>query len=74
MCLFYQKYCILYRILYKIQNLKILIQIVRVEPGITMGRLIPILIQSGWTIPVALDMKDLSIGKWSSIIMFIIIT
>ncbi|CAI6345117.1 unnamed protein product [Macrosiphum euphorbiae] len=35
---------------------------VRVEPGITMGRLIPILIESGWTVPVALDMEDLTIG------------
>lgn len=38
-------------------------QTVRVEPGITMGRLIPILIRDGWTIPVALDMKDLTVGK-----------
>ncbi|XP_022169098.1 delta(24)-sterol reductase-like isoform X1 [Myzus persicae] len=37
-------------------------QTVRVEPGITMGRLIPILIESGWTVPVALDMEDLTIG------------
>ncbi|KAF0770419.1 delta(24)-sterol reductase-like isoform X1 [Aphis craccivora] len=37
-------------------------RIVRVEPGITMGRLIPILIESGWTVPVALDMEDLTIG------------
>lgn len=36
---------------------------VRVEPSITMGQLIPILIQSGWTLPVALDMKDLTIGN-----------
>jgi len=27
-----------------------------------MGRLIPILIESGWTVPVALDMEDLTIG------------
>lgn len=40
-------------------------QTVKVEPGITMGQLIPVLIQNGWTIPVALDMKDLTVGKRS---------
>ncbi|XP_022165328.1 delta(24)-sterol reductase-like isoform X3 [Myzus persicae] len=35
---------------------------VRVEPSITVGQLIPILIQSGWTVPVALELEDLTIG------------
>lgn len=45
-------------------KLKFFAQTIRVEPGITMSRLIPILIKSGWTLPVALDMTDLTVGKY----------
>ncbi|XP_050425506.1 delta(24)-sterol reductase-like [Adelges cooleyi] len=37
-------------------------QTVRVEPGITFGRLVPALIQSGWTLPIVVDLKELTVG------------
>lgn len=46
-----------------IKNNNNILQTVTVEPGITMGQLIPILIQCEWTLPVVLDLNDITIGK-----------